>query len=779
MTHCGQRTGAQSSAMLGFGPRVGQDGYVQNPTESLMERRLSLIVEHFPIAVLLETVDRKVSQTNQAFCDMFGIPAPPEALVGADCEEAAIQLAPLWGDLDAFLGRVHEILDAREPVAGDRLELTDGRVLERDFVMVPVGEAEGEAAWIYRDITASDLARREAQSEAQARSELLATISHDVRTPVVGIVGMVDILLQQPLDHRTRELVESVQSSAEAMTTMLDDLLDLSRADAGRLELSIEDTSICDVVESVAGMVGPIAQAKSLPLIAGVTVAVPDTVRTDPGRLRQVLLNLVSNAVKFSASGAVTLLADRDGHDLVIRVSDTGPGMAPEAVDRAFQQYVQGGATINREFGGAGLGLTIANRLTAALGGSIEVDSRLGLGSTFTVRMPDAVAGPEHSPALTGIRAHISGHHRAVPAVAAALERVGMEVRPKADDPEVTLEVVVAASVSGAQRVPPPPRGRRQLILVPAALAVCPPLAGTALALPWTRERLTAALQDEWLSPEAAPRRAAMLPFGTRVLLAEDEPSNRRIITEMLTRLQAEVVAVGTGLEAVEALAGDRFDAVLMDLAMPVMGGIEAVEIIRRRMPADRCPPILALTADARSDPTLRPGSGFAGHIRKPVTSAELSQAIAGVLTTAASQPSGDASGPLAVEITVLRGLVQDIGEAGVVIDTLDIYLEELPGRLESMSQALRDGQFDVLRDAAHSLKSSSRMLGAGTLSDLCRDLEAATAAQSRSGTSSGGDLTPMVDALHAEALRAAQWLAEFRDAGYPGLEEPPASPGA
>ena len=426
MTHCGQRTGAQSSAMLGFGPRVGQDGYVQNPTESLMERRLSLIVEHFPIAVLLETVDRKVSQTNQAFCDMFGIPAPPEALVGADCEEAAIQLAPLWGDLDAFLGRVHEILDAREPVAGDRLELTDGRVLERDFVMVPVGEAEGEAAWIYRDITASDLARREAQSEAQARSELLATISHDVRTPVVGIVGMVDILLQQPLDHRTRELVESVQSSAEAMTTMLDDLLDLSRADAGRLELSIEDTSICDVVESVAGMVGPIAQAKSLPLIAGVTVAVPDTVRTDPGRLRQVLLNLVSNAVKFSASGAVTLLADRDGHDLVIRVSDTGPGMAPEAVDRAFQQYVQGGATINREFGGAGLGLTIANRLTAALGGSIEVDSRLGLGSTFTVRMPDAVAGPGHRPTSTGIRAHVRGHRRAVAAVAAAIRSEGV-----------------------------------------------------------------------------------------------------------------------------------------------------------------------------------------------------------------------------------------------------------------------------------------------------------------------------------------------------------------
>ena len=750
---------------------------MQNINEALLERRLSLIVEHFPIAVLLETVDRKVSQTNQAFCDMFKIPVPPEALVGADCEEAAIQLAPLWGDLDAFLARVHELLDAREPVVGDRIELTDGRVLERDFLMVPVDESRGEAAWIYRDVTASETARREAQSEIKARNELLATISHDVRTPVVGIVGLVDILVQQPLDHRTRELVESVHSSAAAMTTMLDDLLDLSRADAGRLELSIEDTDICAVVEDVAGMVGPIAQAKSLPLIAGVSVAVPDAVRTDPGRLRQVLLNLVSNAVKFSPSGAVTILADREGSDLVVRVSDTGPGMAPEVVTRAFQQYVQGGAVVNREFGGAGLGLAIAHKLTAALGGTITVESGLGLGSTFTVRIPAAVTGPAHHPAMTGIRAHLTGHRRAVPVVAAALERAGIEVRDRADDPEVTLEVVVTSGVSDAQRIPP--AGRRQLILVPAALASCPPLAGTALSLPWTRGRLMAALHDEWVTSDGAPVRAELLPVGTRVLLAEDEPSNRRVISEMLTRLQADVVAVGTGLEAVEALAADSFDVVLMDLTMPVMGGIEAVDTIRHRLPADRCPPILALTADARADPTLRPGSGFSGHVSKPVTSAELSRAIAGVLTAPPTEAPTDSGEPPAVDLAVLQRLVADIGAADVVADTLKLYLEELPARLDSMAGALTDERFDVVRDEAHSLKSSSRMLGAGMLSDLCRDVEAVTAAPSRKGTSSGGDLTPMVDALQYEAFRVAQWLAEFRDAGYPGLDGSSASSGA
>ena len=152
----------------------------------------------------------------------------------------------------------------------------------------------------------------------------------------------------------------------------------------------------------------------------------------------------------------------------------------------------------------------------------------------------------------------------------------------------------------------------------------------------------------------------------------------------MLTRLQAEVVSVGTGLEAVEAVASDRFDVVLMDLAMPVMGGIEAVETIRRRMPADRCPPILALTADARSDPTLRPSSGFAGHVLKPVTSAELSRQrdLRGVADPAGGDTSSGRRVPRWTS-TALQGLVEDIGEPAVVIDTLDIYLEELPGRLE------------------------------------------------------------------------------------------------
>jgi CheY-like chemotaxis protein len=299
------------------------------------------------------------------------------------------------------------------------------------------------------------------------------------------------------------------------------------------------------------------------------------------------------------------------------------------------------------------------------------------------------------------------------------------------------------------------------------AAAVCPPLAGSAVALPWTRDRLSAALRDDW--PVVAGGLGARLSPGTRVLLAEDEPSNRRILTEMLSRLGASVVAVGDGLEAVEAVAADRFDVVLLDLSMPVMDGREAAVEIRQRLAADRCPAILALTADAATDFSILARSGFSGQVRKPATSADLRMAIASVMTgPMAAQAQAANTAPVAVE--VLTDLVADLGDSQVVEQTLDIYLEELPGRLVSMSDALASEHFDTLRDSAHALKSSSLMLGAVTLSDLCRDLEAVTAAQSRAGISSGGDLAPTVDALHTEALRVAQWLAEFREAGYPGL---------
>lgn len=719
------------------------------------------------MAVLLETADRKVARTNQAFCDMFSIPAPPEALIGADCEQAAIQLAPLWGDLDAFLARVDEILAGDEAVLGERLELADGRTLERDFFRVTYDGQRGEATWVYRDITVLDTARRTAEEDSRHRSQLLATISHDVRTPMVGIVGMIDLLLQEPLDARIRELVESVQGSVQAMTTMLDNTLDLARVEANRLELLEEDTSICDLVESVAAMVGPLAQAKSLPLIASASPDLPEIVRTDPGRLRQILLNLVSNAVKFTASGAVTLVAHGEGPDLLLTVADTGPGMAHDALGQLFEQFVQGGSRVNRTHGGAGLGLAISHRLTTALGGSIEVDSTLGAGSTFTVRLPDALTGAPNQPIPVATTALVTGPPTAVPAVVAALERMGIAVSDDPRDPAVSLDVVVAGGILAAQQALPRGPGRRLIVLVPAAAAVCPPLAGTPLALPWTRDRLSAALREDWTATSTSP--SAALPAGTRVLLAEDEPSNRKILTEMISRLGASVVAVGDGLEAVQAVAADRFDVVLLDLSMPVLDGRRAAVEIRERFSAEHCPAILALTADSTADLSILAGSGFSGQVRKPATSADLRKAIAAVVTgPVAPELPNQRGGAVAVE--VLRELADDLGDPEVVELTLDVYLDELPGRLEAMSSALAAERFDALRDAAHSLKSSSQMLGAAALADLCRDLEAVTAAQSRSGRSSGGDLAPTVDALHTEALMVAQWLAEFRESGYPGL---------
>lgn len=763
---------------------------MQIAPEPAADRPLASVIDSLPLGILLTTPDHRIAAANAAHCRMLASPSTPEDLIGSDVRAELDRMAGLAVDPRAFRDRLDRIVATSDTIVAERIELRDGRILERDHLVVPDDGEGWQSLWVHRDVTAAERDLQRARSRASARDALLATISHDVRTPVAGIVGLVDLLLQQPLEPRTRELVDALGSSASALTTMLDDLLDLARVDAGQLELDVQPTPICDLVEHVVAMVGPSAQAKSLPLIGAATADVPEIVRTDAGRLTQVLLNLVANAVKFTAEGAVALLADRDGTDLVLTVTDSGPGMPASVRATVFEEFVQGSGAVHRQHRGAGLGLAIARRLTEALGGTIEVTSQVGVGSTFVVRLPGIAEGPEERVPPTGQHARVVGPPAAVPPVARALERMGIVVLTEDDagpragtgpaaravaTPATILHVVVAAGVDAAQAVPPPPPGDRLVVLVPAALATCPPLAGTPVALPWTRQRLAAALRDDgWGQTGAGPLShagRAQVGTGRRVLLAEDEPSNRRIIAEMLTRLGAEVTAVADGLEAVGAMAADRFDLVLMDLGMPVLDGLSAVEVIASRMPADALPPILALTAEVGADPALLARAGFAGVVAKPVTT----DGLARVLRDTAQEIAPERA---PVSAAALVDLARDIGDESVVHETVAIYLDELPTRLGQMDAATAAADMEGVRQAAHALKSSSAMLGADDLAGLCRDLEAATAAAARTGATEGGDVSPLVHVLTDEALRVAQWLAEFRDAGYPGLGAEPASSG-
>lgn len=696
---------------------------VQDPT---VERvRLAALVGDLNDAVLMETPDRKVALTNQAFCDMFRVPAPPQALVGGDCVEAALSMGPLLGDVDAFLRRVDELISDWRTVTGERVQLTDGRLLERDFLPVTHADGTREIAWVYRDVTEWESMRAAAVESARQNAELLSAISHDVRTPVTGIVGLVELLQRQDLDPRTRQIVDSVRQSAASLTTMLDDFLDAARADAGLLEVRPESVRPDDLLGAVTDMVGPLARAKGLLLLTGVHPDLPQWVDLDAGRVRQILLNVVSNAVKYTSAGVVTLTAVPDGDSIVFACQDTGPGLGDQPADEVFRAFVTGTATASQAPRGAGLGLAIASKLAAVMGGSLGVSRTDSRGSLFELRLPLMASdrARDSDGPLQGRRVVLSGPAVAVEAVALTLRRAGAQVVDTGAD----AAVVVATDLP----VTPEAGVERTVVLAAVEPFRVPDGQEGVLAAPVSEAALCAAVLG--------------LPSGTsdcidvpalegrvRVLLVEDDTTNRTLIARMVEVIGGEVTAVADGPSALEALGAHRFDAVLMDIHLPGLDGVETAGIIRRRhevgQGAER-PAVVAMTGSSGwTDPQMMLTSGFDATLPKPMTIADLHACLSALpigdgahdpaVPTVPSTPSA------ALDLAVVEALVLDIGDEALVRETMQTYLDELPQRIDAISTDIADQR--AVREAAHSLKSASAMLGATHMSALCLEVETA-----------------------------------------------------
>ena len=573
----------------------------------------------------------------------------------------------------------------------------------------------------------------EAQNLAETRQDLLATVSHDVRTPVTGIVGMVDLLLERPLDARTRELVVGVQNSAAGLTTLLNNLLDLARVEAGRLELNPTDTNLELLIDEVLQMVGPLAQRKHVPLVGALHPECMGWIHADGSRLKQILLNLVSNAVKFTEHGAVTVVAkpttiSRQRY-VDVAVTDTGPGMGAAELETIFDAFVQGQPSVYRRHGGAGLGLAIAQRLTTAMGGELTVTSTEGLGTTFHVLLPAGTLAEEHSddPPKAAGQVVVSGDPIAVEAVAMAMRRFGKEVIPECLGTPDTLHVRVVSDTSESEATRPRDDEHRLVILGPTVTVAASPTAGEYLPLPWTRERMLETLGIAL--PETAVDRVLALPTGLRVLLAEDDATNRSLIAEMLRRMGATVSTVSDGAAAVEEVARGAFDTVLLDLNMPVMDGLEAVRVIRERLATVDDLAVLALTADPGwMDRSVLMAAGFNGYVLKPTTRRELQIGITKALERLPGEVAIGAQVPVANAVSldtgVLGSLCEDLGDVGLVSQAMEVYLEELPNRLVQLHQGIESGSAEQVRSTAHALKGASGMLGAIRLQQLCQQLE-------------------------------------------------------
>ncbi len=605
-------------------------------------------------------------------------------------------------------------------------------------------------------------ARDQAESATRAKSEFLANMSHEIRTPLNGIVGTAELLLDGPgASPEVREGLRTIQQCSSALLTVINDVLDFSKIEARRLDFESVSFNLRDAFEEALKTVALAAHAKGLELALDIAPELPAAVIGDPGRLRQVLVNLLGNAVKFTDCGEVAVLVRAEEQTegrvrLHVAVRDTGPGIPADKQQSIFEAFTQADGATTRRFGGTGLGLTISSNLLELMGGRIWLESAEGQGSTFHFFLPLQVVRQEQAPRarsgeLQGRRILVvddNATNRQI--LRDTLVAWGAQVQA-ASGGEAALEVMGRACSAGApvevlltdghmegldgfqlvERIRTTPQLARVAILMLTSdrqqgdAARCRQLGVAAfLVKPVRREELRQALLSSLSGPAPAghPAVAAEPPLappdgmaGLRLLLAEDNPVNRAVARHMLERLGHRVAVAGNGREALAAIERESFDAVLMDVQMPEMDGFAATAEIRRAEEAGGRPrlPILALTAHAmRGDRERCLAAGMDGYVSKPVRSAELAEALRSVL----------AGRPQVLDRAALRAQTGDDPE--LVAQMVDIFAGQAPELLARLQAALAAADAAELRAAAHALKGSALNFGAQRLAGAALQLE-------------------------------------------------------
>ena len=740
-------------------------------------------------------------------------------LPGTPVDEATLNAIIHPDDLARVLASLdHALVDGSRQYSDTfRIRHSAGveRVLERQAVIFrDAGAKAVRVLGMTRDITESHRAAEElraaknaAEAATRTKSAFLANVSHEIRTPMNGVIGMTGLLLETELDPTQRDYAETIRSSADALLTVINDLLDFSKIEAGRLDIETIEMELRGNVEDVGAMMAFQAAAKNLELIVNVRPEVPDRVLGDAQRIRQCLINLVGNAIKFTQVGEVTvdvyLLGRQEGRALVqFEVRDSGIGIAPDTLAILFQPFTQADASTTRHFGGTGLGLSIVARLVEMMGGTVGADSAPGKGSVFWFTLPleplESLAEPvarlkekgqrvlvvddnsTNRHVLTEQLAHVG---YAVTAAATGIEALSLLRQAIGNNRrfEVVLAdyqmpdmdgAALAAAINGDSQL-----SETRLVMLTSvdrhgdmnrfarlgfAAYLTKPVRASELFD--CLEQVLAREAREWhmrsqpmVTRTSLSERTKAERFAGKVLLVEDNFVNQKVAERFLERLGLSVTTVGDGAAAVDACRLGTFDLVFMDMQMPVMDGLTATRRIRELDGPGAHVPIVALTANAMPGQfELCLAAGMNAYLTKPLEISRLRETLDrfGLARDAPATPSlGVRSARTGDPVDIVRLLELTAGDKAFALELLTTFTQSGATARAEMQAAISTEDRLRLQRAAHQLKGASANIHAAGLKDI------ATAIEDSSAAASLKELEQLLGKLADELDNVAQFL--------------------